>query len=172
MNKKQPQYFISTLGVHQNRTDFCCGIESLDIYLRKYAGQDIRKHVTATFVLLLEDTVTITGYYTLSATGIKLIDLPVDIAKNFPKYPFIPATLLGRLAVDQRFHGQGLGEMLLMDALYRSLLHSREIASMAVVVEAVNEESGAFYQHFGFKPFPDTRQKLFLPMRNIRKLFG
>lgn len=165
------RYRIEPLHKHHNRADFCCGIEPLDMYLHKYAGQDIRKQVAATFVLLLEDTATIAGYYTLSATSIKLNDLPEEITRNFPKYPFVPATLLGRLAVDQKFHGQGLGEILLMNALQRSLQHSREIASMAVIVDAINDASCAFYTHYGFTPFPDTPRKLLLPMKIIRKLF-
>lgn len=165
------RYRIESLDNRHNRADFCCGIESLDSYLRKYASQGIRKHIAATFVLLLEEGNDVAGYYTLSAASVKLNDLPEDISRKFPKYPFLPATLLGRLAVDQRFRSQGFGEILLVDALRRSLRHSREIASMAVIVDAMNDDSLAFYLHYGFTPFLDAPRKLFLSMKIIQKLF-
>ncbi|MBD3267098.1 GNAT family N-acetyltransferase [bacterium] len=165
------QYLIEPLDKHHNRTEFSCGIEELDVYVHRYAGQDIRKQVAAVFVLLRENQSTIAGYYTLSATGIRHENLPDDIMRKLPKYPITPATLLGRLAVDRKFRGEGLGETLLLDALYRSLQHSREIASMAVIVNAINNKAKTFYEHYGFQCFPDTDDKLFLPMKKIQKLF-
>src|SRR5712672_467752 len=94
------------------------------------------------------------GYYTLSSFGIDAGVLPPDVAKKLPRYPLIPATLLGRLAVDEKHHGEGTGEFLLMDALHRSLEQSVQIAAAAVVVEAIDERAARFYQHFGFIPFP------------------
>jgi predicted GNAT family N-acyltransferase len=165
------EYLIEPLGKHQNRTGFSCGIDELDVYLHRYAGQDQRKQVAAVFLLVPEDRSAIAGYYTLSATGIRHETLPDELARKLPDYPVIPATLLGRLAVDHKFHGQGLGETLLLDALFRSLQHSREIASMAVIVDAVNHKAKSFYEHYGFQSFPDTDDKLFLPMKKIQKLF-
>ncbi len=164
-------YLIEPLGKHHPRSEFTCGIEDLDMYLHRYAGQDMRKRVAAVFVLCQKDQSTIAGYYTLSATGIRHENLPESIARKLPHYPLIPATLLGRLAVDQNFRGQGLGETLLMDALFRSLRHSEEIASMAVIVDAINNEARSFYEHYGFQPFPDTQNKLFISMKDINKLF-
>lgn len=165
------QYLIEPLDKHHCRSEFSCDIEELDVYLHRYAGQDMRKQVAAVFVLFQEDHSIIAGYYTLSATGIRHENLPDAIVRKLPKYPIIPATLLGRLAVDQKFRGEGLGETLLLDALYRSLQHSREIASMAVIVDAINSKAKTFYEHYGFQPFPDTEDKLFLPMKKIQKLF-
>lgn len=165
-------YRIEPLAKHHNRRGFTCGIEELDVYLHRYAGQDVRKQVAAVFVLTPENAPVIAGYYSLSATAVRHENLPDELIRKLPKYPLIPATLLGRLAVDQRFRGAGLGETLLMDALFRSLQHSREIASMAVIVEAVNEQAKAFYLHYGFVPFPDTANKLFLPMKQIQTLFA
>lgn len=113
----------------------------------------------------------ILGYYTLSSYGIDVGELPADIAKKLPRYPLIPATLLGRLAVDRRYQGQGIGEFLLMDALRRALSQSTGIAAAAVVVDAIDEGAAKFYRHFGFVAFPSIAGHLFLPMKMIVSLF-
>ena len=113
----------------------------------------------------------ILGYYTLSSYGVDIGELPVDVAKKLPRYPLIPATLLGRLAVDRRYQGQGVGEFLLMDALHRSLVQSAEIAAAAVVVDAIDTGAVKFYEHFGFVRFPAMAGRLFLPMKAIAGLF-
>jgi GNAT superfamily N-acetyltransferase len=88
-----------------------------------------------------------------------------------PRYPQLPATLLGRLAVDQGMKGRGLGEFLLMDALRRSLEASARIAAMAVLVDAKDDAAHAFYRHFGFLPLHEQPRRLFLPMKNVAGLF-
>ena len=112
------------------------------------------------------------GYYTLSSFGIDAGVVPPDVAKKLPRYPLIPASLLGRLAVDERRHGKGIGEFLLMDALHRSLAQSFQIAAAAVVVEAIDERAARFYQHFGFIPFPTITGRLFIMMKTVKQLFA
>jgi GNAT superfamily N-acetyltransferase len=136
--------------------------------LRSQAEQDARKNVAAPFVLLLPDGA-IGGYYTLSATGVKLTEFPVDIARKLPRYPLIPATLLGRLAVDQTCQGRGYGRFLLADALFRAV--RSEIASFAVVVDAKDDDARRFYERESFLPFPDQPQRLFRPTADIAKLY-
>jgi len=114
---------------------------------------------------------TVLGYYTLSSYGIDAGDLPANFSKTLPRYPLIPATLLGRLAVDRRHHGQGIGEFLLTDALHRALIQAAEIATAAVVVEAIDERAAAFYRHFGFVAFPSIPNRFFLPMKTVAQLF-
>lgn len=164
-------YFVEPLGPHHDRQSFACGVAALDQYLKHQAGQDARKLVAAPFVLLHADSGTVAGFYTLSSTGLRLAELPVDIARKLPKYPIIPATLLGRLAVDLRRRGRGLGEILLLDALRRSYQQSHEIAAMAVVVAAKDEPARAFYLKYRFIPLPDRPDRLFLPMKTIGALF-
>jgi predicted GNAT family N-acyltransferase len=84
----------------------------------------------------------------------------------------VPATLLGRLAVAAAFHGRGLGETLLFDALHRSLLQSAHIASAGVMVDAKDRGAAAFYAKYGFTPTPDADQRLFLPMKTIEHMFA
>nr|WP_228014576.1 GNAT family N-acetyltransferase [Fortiea sp. LEGE XX443] len=111
----------------------------------------------------------ISGYYTLSATSIKFSELPPEITKKLPKYPTVPVTLLGRLAVDQNHQQKGLGEMLLMDVLYRSL--QSEIATIAVVVDAKDDVALSFYEHYNFIRFTDFSHRLFLMMETIANIF-
>src|SRR5579864_6132071 len=145
---RRAERVIEPLRNDHNRADFSCGNASLDRYLKEQAGQDLRRDCAAPFVLVSErgDT-TILGYYTLSSYGIDVGELPADVAKKLPRYPLIPATLLGRLAVDRRYQGQGIGEFLLIDALHRAVVQSTEIAAAAVVVDAIDAGAAQFYQH-------------------------
>ena len=163
---------VEPLGRQHDRTAFHCGAEALDRYLKQQARQDADKRVAAPFVAVrLPDTVVL-GYYTLSASVLTLTDLPDELARKLPRYPQLPVTLLGRLAVDQSAKGQGLGEHLLLDALHRSLAHADQIAAMAVVVDAKDESAAAFYRHYGFIPLQTQPSRLFVPMRSIAQLLG
>src|ERR1035437_7345464 len=97
------------LGDEHERAAFSCGVEVLDRYLQKQAGQDISKRVAAAFVITPDGT-TIAGFYRLSAHLVNLVVLPENVAKKLPRYPYVPATLLGRLAVSENFPGHGIGE--------------------------------------------------------------
>lgn len=112
---------------------------------------------------------TVAGYYTLSSTAVLLAELPSTVARKLPRYPLIPATLLGRLAVDRRYQGRGYGRFLLADALYRAVRN--EVASFAVIVDAKDENARSFYARESFLPFPDQPLKLFRPMSDIEALF-
>lgn len=124
--------------------------------------------MAAPLVLVLPDG-TIPGYYTLSATSVRLRELPTRMVRKLPRYPLVPATLLGRLAVDRRHQGKGYGRFLLGDALHRAA--RSEIASFAVIVDAKDESARRFYERESFLPFPDQPTKLFRPMADIQRLF-
>jgi GNAT superfamily N-acetyltransferase len=159
---------VEPLTSSHDRSAFDSGVEPLDRYLRTQAGQDARKNMAAPFVLVLPDR-TVAGYYTLSSTSVQLGELPEQTVRKLPRYPLIPATLLGRLAVDRRQQGKGYGRFLLADALYRAARN--EIASFAVIVDAKDDNARRFYERESFLPFPDQPMKLFRPMADIRKLF-
>ena len=161
---------MEPLGPKHDRAAFSCGVEALDAYLQKQARQDFRKRAAVPFVIT-PDGKTIAGYYTLSQYAVQLDEVPEAIARKLPKYPVVPATLLGRLAVSTAFRGQGLGAMLLMDALYRSLQHSKELASAGVVVDAKDAAALAFYRKYGFLDLPNVEWRLFLPMGTVERLF-
>ena len=165
--KRSPR-LTEPLASHHDRADFTSGADALDRYLKTQAGQDARKHVAAPFVLVGADG-RIVGYYTLSATAVPTGDFPAETTRKLPRYPLIPATLLGRLAVDRRRRGQGHGRFLLADALHRAF--RSEVASFAVIVDAKDDDARRFYAREGFLAFPDSPMRLFRPMADIAGLF-
>ena len=162
---------IEPLGKQHDRAAFTCGIPALDDYIKTKATQDDRRDATKTYVALAHGTDLVVGYYTLSNTGIDLSAIPEAEVARFARYPIVGATLIGRLARDLSEKGKGLGEFLLIDALYRSLQLSRQIASAAVVVEAKDHDAVTFYQRYGFVQLLLNGRKLILPMRTIDRLF-
>ena len=159
------------LSTKHRKADFSCGVEPLDRYLQRQAGQDIDKRVAAVFVLT-PDGATIAGYYSLSAHVVSLADLPPTVAKKLPRYPNVPATLLGRLAVSMNFRGQGVGELLLLDAFRRVLATTREIASAVIVVDAKDKTARNFYLHQDFIPLLSQPNRLFYAVKTIEELFA
>ena len=164
-------YLTKPLDSSFNRTNFCCGKASLDHYFQKQVNQDIRRKLAVCFIIP-DHANQIKAYYTLSNDSVSLDELPDETRMKFPKaYTHLPVTLLGRLAVDKKFQGNGLGKMLLIDALKRSYEVSlKSIASIAVVVSPLDEEAEVFYKKFGFFSLIDSK-KMFLPMKTICKLF-
>lgn len=154
-----------------DRGNFSCGESSLDNYIKRRASQDVKKKVSAAFVLVDKPNAEVLGYYTLSSYVIEVESLDSALAKKLPHYPAFPATLLGRLAVDRSHQGKQLGELLLLDALNRSLSASKEVASLAVIVDALNDRAVQFYLKYAFQQFKGEPMKLYLPMQFIRKLF-
>ena len=167
---REPKFIIELLGSKHDRAAFSCGVEFLDTYLRKQAGQDLKKHAAVSFVLTPNGS-TIAGYYTLSQYAVQLVNVPPEVEKKLPKYPLVPTTLIGRLAVSTAFRGQGHGETLLIDALHRILQHSREVASAGVIVDAMDATAATFYKKYGFLELPYVERRLFLPMRTVETLF-
>jgi GNAT superfamily N-acetyltransferase len=159
---------VEPLASSHDRSGFESGVAPLDRYFRTQAGQDARKNIAAPFVLLLPGG-KIAGYYILASTSVQLGELPAQTVRKLPRYPLVPATLLGRLAVDRRQQGKGYGRFLLADALYRAA--QSEIASFAVIVDAKDDSARRFYERESFVPLPDQPMKLFRPMADIRRLF-
>ena len=159
-------YSMEALSAKHDRLGFSCGVPALDRYLQKQARQD-RERDLATVFVLTPDSVAIAGFYTLSASSINGVDLPEEFGKKLPRFP-LPATLLGRMAVGRSLHGQHLGRLLLTDALERAWRVSRQIASLAVIVDA-KEGSGSFYRKYGFRELPQKPSRLFLPMDTVGK---
>jgi ribosomal protein S18 acetylase RimI-like enzyme len=164
-------FVIEPLGARHDRAAFSCGNQQLDLYLQKQAGQDLKKRAAVPFVIT-PDHKTIAGFYTLSQYAVDLGELPEEVSKKMPRYPMVSATLLERLAISERFRGQGLGERLLMDALHRALQSSKQIASAAVVVDAKDDQAVGFYRKYGFIDLPKIERRLFLPMGTIAQLFS
>ncbi|HWB94786.1 MAG TPA: GNAT family N-acetyltransferase [Puia sp.] len=151
------------------KENFNCGKLLLDAYLHKQAKQDVKRRLSACFIL--PDGNDIKGYYTLSTASVERRLLPQEIIKKLPpSYSDLPAILLGRLAVNKSYQGQGLGELILMDALKRSYLTSMQVGSMAVIVDPLDKEAVKFYEKYDFISLPDSG-KMFLPMATLASLF-
>jgi len=162
-------YLTEPLQNHHKKAAFSCGKTLLDSYLHTQAGQDIKRKLSACFILADNDN-NVKAYYTLSSTAIDRHLLPEDIKRKMPpSYHNLPATLLGRLAVSVLHKGQGLGALLLADALKRSYnVSTTSIGSMAVIVDPIDEEAAGFYNKYGFIALDSG--KMFLPMETIAKL--
>jgi len=165
-----PPFRLEPLADTHDRSPFACGQEVLDRYLKTQATQDIRRRVATCFVAIGAASGQVAGYYTIASASIPTPDLPPEITKRLPRYPSIPAVRIGRLAVDLKFHGRGLGAALLSDALRRVL--TAPPAVFALVVDAKDDQSVAFYRHHGFLPLASTGRTLFLPIASAGKLLS
>ena len=161
----QPIRFERLQSAH-DRAGFSCEHQSLTEYLHRFAGQNERGDLAACYVALAAKD-KVVDYYTLSAHAILRAELSDEQAKGIPRHDRIPAFLIGRLARDFSVKRQGLGELLLMDALAR--LAVAEAAGRAVVVDPIDEHARAFYAKYGFVPLGGATARLYLPMSAVRK---
>lgn len=152
---------ITTLGRHHDRAAFRCGQPDLDDWFQRRASQDERRNIARVFVAF-DDATGIIGFYSLSSFTLTLDDLPAELSDRLPRYPAIPAALIGRLARDERVRSQGIGELLLADAIRRVLGAAQTLAVFAIVVDAKGEHAATFYREFGFRAFPTNPRRLFL----------
>ena len=158
---------FETLGDGHDRAAFRCGDDALDRYFQMQVTQDIRRRITNCFVVVEAATGLVAAYYTLSAASIPLVDLSPEEFKRLPRYPTLPAVRIGRLAVDQRFQRRGLGELMLMNAVHRTVQDAA--AAFALLVDAKNDQAAAFYQRYGFRSIMSKPRTLFLPLVTAQK---
>ncbi len=162
-------YVCEPLGNHDHRTQFDCGVSVLNDYLAKYAKQDVKRKASAVFVLVERaQPKRVIGFYTLCATSIALAELPEELTRKLPRYPEIPAILVGRLARD--VNHPGVGSLLLSDAIARCVRVASEIAASLIVVDSKGEAATRFYEKFGFISLPKLSDRMFLPMQTAEKL--
>ncbi|MFI3186131.1 MAG: GNAT family N-acetyltransferase [Methylococcaceae bacterium] len=161
---------IEPFGPHHNRAGFACGVESLDRYLKTQANQDVKHKINGVFVLVdPRDPTEVLGYYTLCATALAQGDVPEGARKHIPRYPLVSATLLGRLAVVGHQQRQGLGALLLADAVKRAYASASSVGSSMLIVDAISEQIANFYAANGFVRLPDSL-RLILPMQALVKM--
>lgn len=158
---------IRPLDSAHNKLAFDCSSEPLNTYLNKQANQDIKRRISRVFVATSAvEPNDILGFYTLSSLSIELNQLPTGLARKLPRHP-IPAALLGRLAVSSAHQSYGIGKMLLVDAIKRTLTVSSEIAIYAMVVDAKDEQARNFYVKYGFSSLTEDNRRLFLPLKSL-----
>jgi predicted GNAT family N-acyltransferase len=158
---------FSCLDGEHEREAFDCGAPELNAFLKYQATQYIRRGLCAVHVF--SDGNTVIGYYTLSSLSIEPTELSDNVAKRYPKMS-IPCWLLGRLAVDIRFKGQGYGAQLLMAAFTKVLELEQQAGGYCLIVDAKNENIKPFYLKFGFIPVMDDELRLYIPLSSIRKI--
>ncbi len=162
-------FLIEPLGSAHERRGFSCGEATLDEYLQRFARQHMASNISRTYVA--SQSPAILGYYSLAMAAIQKGQLPLRYQGRFPNFP-LPVARLARLAVDKKHQRQGLGELLLADALCRCSRLAQEIGTVGVMVDAKNERAKAYYQRFEFESLPDHPLTLWLPMTAIIKLCG
>jgi len=165
------EWVIEPLRGAHDRAAFSCGKPPLDNFLRALASQYQKRRLGRTFVATEQGETRVAGFYTLAASSIDVGCLPQAERKKLPNHP-VPTIHLGRLAVDQSYRGQRLGETLLFHALRQSLEISEKLGAYAVDVWAIDDDACAFYVHYGFLPLEDAPFHLRMSLRTIEAMFA
>ena len=164
-------YLTVPLNSSHERENFNSGTDVLDRYFKLQAKQDVKRRLSACFVYEDVDSQAIIGFYTLSGSSLPKEVIPDTFCKRLPKsYTSNPVILLGRIAVDLKYQGKGIGKLLLIDALKRCFDASVSVGAFAVIVDPIDSKALEFYERFGFIELPDSG-KMFLPVQTIKELF-
>ncbi|RJP29990.1 MAG: N-acetyltransferase [Candidatus Omnitrophota bacterium] len=169
MNAEQNHSFypIEKLTAEHEVDSFDCGKEELNRFLKRFALMNQRSESSQTYIACLAGRVV--AYCSLTVGSVLHADAPERIKKGLPRYP-IPVMILARLAVDDRYQGKGLGKALLKNALLRKAQAADIAGIRALLVHAKDEEAFAFYRYFNFDPGPTDPYRLFLVMKEIKRL--
>lgn len=156
------RFVIEPLAKSHYRGDFICGNDRIDRYFRETATQDVKRNYASCFVARDRATGRVAGFYTLSSSNVPLAEVPDGLAKKLPRYPTVPAVLIGWLGRHRDFAGQGLGEALLFDAI--RTVATAPIGAHAIFADAIDDKAAAFYAAFGFTPLVQRPLTLHLPV--------
>ena len=149
------------LNSNHDIADFCCGVASLDDWLKKRAQQNQISGASRTYVVTQHNKVI--GYYCLASGALALNSAPSNIRRNMPDP--IPMVILGRLAVDKEYSGYGIGSALLKDAVLRVIQASEVLGIRGLLVHAISEQAKSFYEHHGFVASPNQAMTLILSLK-------
>ena len=158
---------IEPLTKDHDRRAFSCGTEALDTYLSRFARQHSDANISRTYVAVSGSTVQ--GFYSLAMSGIRRENLPEKYLNRFPNFP-LPVARLARLAVELHHQRQGIGDLLLADALQRCLDISKSIGMLGVIVDAKDERARGWYERYEFERLPDSPLTLWLPTAAIPRM--
>lgn len=156
------RFVIELLAKTHKRSDFACGNDRIDNYFRETVAQDVKRKYAACFVAREIATDRVAGFYTLSSSNVPLSDVPEALAGKLPRYPTVPAVLVGWLGRHRDYAGLGLGEALLFDAI--KTLAAAPIGAHAIFADAIDDKAAAFYAAFGFTPLMRRPRTLYLPV--------
>jgi len=147
---------------------FDCGEPSLNDWLRRRALKNHASGASRCFVLCVGREVI--GYYSLSAGMISHEAAPKAMRRNMPDP--LPVLLLGRLAVDRRYHNQGLGRALLRDATLRAVNVAGNAGVFAILVHALSDDAKQFYRSCGFVESPLQPMTLLMTIETVRSILA
>lgn len=157
---------IELLSRGHDREGFSCGEQDLDDYLKRTARQHNDKGISRTFVLIDSDEpLKIRGFFTLVGCEVVATELPPEYAKKYPRKA--PAAKLARLAVARDLQRQGLGGLMMVDAMRRTLAVAENIGIIGFFVDAKNQGAREYYEQFGFVVLPNRPLALFLPLATL-----
>jgi len=162
------RFAVEPLADGHDRCDFTCGNDRIDRHFGEIVTQDVARRYATCFVAKELATGRVAGFYTLPSSTVALTEVPPDLAKRLPRYPAVPAVLIGWLGRHRDF--AGLGEALLFDAL--RTVATAPIGALAVFVDAIDERAAAFYRAFGFTPLTERPHRLYLPVKTALALLG
>ncbi len=162
------RFVIEPLAKTHRRSDFTCGAERIDSYFRETVSQDVKRKYATCFVARDIATDQVAGFYTLSSSNVPLTEVPETLAKKLPRYPTVPAVLIGWLGRHKDYGGQGLGELLLFDAI--KTIATAPIGAHAIFADAIDDRAAAFYASFGFEPLIRRPRTLYLPVASALSL--
>jgi len=152
---------IQPLSGRHNRSQFQSGSGDLDLWLRQTAQQHQKRGISKTFVAVDDaEPARVLGFCALTACEVSTQELPDDLSRRLPRK--VPGIRLGRLAVDRATQRQGLGELLLLDAIRRSRWVLEHVGVHALFVDAKDAKAAAFYRKYGFRSLPDQPLRLVL----------
>ena len=158
---------IQPLTGRHDRSGFASGSEPLDAWLRQVAQQHQIRGISKTYVAVEVDAPErILGYYALTVCEVLSEELPSGLARRLPRR--VPGVRLGRLAVDRSLQGQGIGELLLMNAIERCQLVLEHVGVHALFVDAKDDRAASFYAKYGFRPLPSDPLRLVLVLVGMR----
>jgi GNAT superfamily N-acetyltransferase len=153
------------------REGFHCGVASLDTWLVEHAAGADAAGSARTYVVIDDEQDRVVGYYALTVASLEREEATGRASRGMPRHP-IPSMLLARLAVDESAQGEGVGAMLLADAMQRTLLVAEETGIRLLLVHAVDEDARNFYLHYGFEPSPSDPMNLQLLIKDIKATLG
>lgn len=162
------RFAIEPLAKAHKRADFTCGNDRIDAYFRETVSQDVKRKYATCFVAREIATNRVAGFYTLSSSNVPLNEVPEPLAKKLPRYPTVPAVLIGWLGRHSDYAGQGLGEALLFDAI--KTVATAPIGAHAIFADAIDDGAAAFYAAFGFTPLVRRPRTLYLPVATALSL--
>ena len=158
----------SPLTANHQLGNFDCGEASLNHWLIKRAIKNNLVGASRCFVLSVDDEVI--AYYCLSAGAISHEATPKAMRRNMPDP--LPILLLGRLAVDKRYHHRGIGRALLRDAMIRAVNVAGDAGVFAILVHALSESAKQFYLSCGFVESPLQSMTLMMTLETVRSILA